>query len=110
MSFRKIFGNWRNHAWAWYLAATGTLMMVYLFVPPLKGAGPLINALGFSGAIALVLGIRIHKPRARAAASRTNGLRSPAKVAASGSMAWEARKRPSCNALSERTRSLASAS
>src|SRR2546430_15665425 len=42
-------------------------MFVYLFIPPLKGSGPLINAIGFSGAIALVVGIRLHKPKAQAA-------------------------------------------
>ena len=46
---RALCGNWRNSAWAWYLAATGVLAALYLFVPPLKGAGPLINVLGFSG-------------------------------------------------------------
>jgi diguanylate cyclase (GGDEF)-like protein/PAS domain S-box-containing protein len=67
MNVRKSCGNWRNHVWAWYLGVTGALMFVYLFVPPLKGSGPLINAIGFSGAIALVVGIRLHKPKAQAA-------------------------------------------
>ena len=64
---RALCGNWRNSAWAWYLAVTGVLAALYLFVPPLKGAGPLINVLGFSGVAAIVTGIRIHRPKARAA-------------------------------------------
>ncbi len=67
MNLRESCGNWRNHVWAWYLGVTGAWMFVYLFVPPLKGSGPLINAIGFSGAIALVVGIRLHKPKAKAA-------------------------------------------
>ena len=46
---------------------TGVLAALYLFVPPLKGAGPLINVLGFSGVVAIVAGIRMHRPKARAA-------------------------------------------
>ncbi|MGB2953840.1 MAG: hypothetical protein WBB74_10705, partial [Gaiellaceae bacterium] len=62
-----VHGNWRTHAWGWYLAATGGLMGLYLFVPPLKGYGPLINGLGLSGVVAIVVGIRMHKPTAKAA-------------------------------------------
>jgi diguanylate cyclase (GGDEF)-like protein/PAS domain S-box-containing protein len=54
-------------AWAWYLAATSLLTALYLFFPPLAGNGPLINALGLSGVVAIVVGIRMNKPRARAA-------------------------------------------
>ena len=64
---RALCGNWRNSAWAWYLAVTGVLAALYLFVLPLKGAGPLINVLGFSGVVAIVVGLRIHRPKARAA-------------------------------------------
>ena len=57
----------RRPIWVWYLAAALGLMAVYLFFPPLKGNGPLINALGLSGVVAIVAGIRMNKPRARAA-------------------------------------------
>ena len=57
----------RNRVWALYLGVTGALMLVYLFFPPLAGNGPLINLLGFSGVVAIVAGIRMHRPRARAA-------------------------------------------
>jgi diguanylate cyclase (GGDEF)-like protein/PAS domain S-box-containing protein len=59
--------NWRSRLWAWYLVASCALMGLYLFVPPFSGSGPLINLLGLSGVIAIVAGIRINKPRARAA-------------------------------------------
>ena len=51
MSFRPSRRNWRNHAWAWYLAATGALTAAYLFFPPLAGNGPLINSLGLLGVL-----------------------------------------------------------
>jgi hypothetical protein len=53
--------------WAWYLGVTCTLTALYLFFPPLAGNGPLINALGLSGVVAIVVGIRMNKPRARMA-------------------------------------------
>jgi diguanylate cyclase (GGDEF)-like protein/PAS domain S-box-containing protein len=60
-------GGVREKAWAWYLGSTSALMGLYLFFPPLAGNGPLINALGLSGVVAIVVGIQMHKPRARAA-------------------------------------------
>ena len=59
--------SWRNRVWAVYLAIAGALMLTYLFFPPLAGNGPLINVLGLSGVVAIVVGIRMHRPRARAA-------------------------------------------
>jgi diguanylate cyclase (GGDEF)-like protein/PAS domain S-box-containing protein len=53
--------------WSGYLVVTCALMGLYLFVPPFAGNGPLINGLGLSGVVAIVVGIRMHKPRARAA-------------------------------------------
>jgi diguanylate cyclase (GGDEF)-like protein/PAS domain S-box-containing protein len=67
VSLRQICGNWRDHAWAWFLAVTGLLTAAYLFFPPLAGNGPLINSLGLLGVLAIVAGIRIHKPKAQAA-------------------------------------------
>ena len=60
-------GSSRELAWIWYLAGTCVLMGLYLFAPPLAGNGPLINLLGLSGVVAIVVGIRMHKPKARAA-------------------------------------------
>ncbi|HEY6606422.1 MAG TPA: hypothetical protein VIZ44_08740, partial [Gaiellaceae bacterium] len=59
--------GWRANAWIWYVALTCALAALYMFVPPLKGKGPLFNALGFLGVAAIVAGIRMHKPRAQAA-------------------------------------------
>ena len=56
-----------GRAWALYLGATCALTALYLFFPPLAGNGPLINGLGLSGVVAIVVGIRMNRPRARAA-------------------------------------------
>ncbi len=57
----------RRHAWKIYLAVTGSVTALYVFVPPLKGSGPVINLLGLSGVIAILVGLRIHRPRAKGA-------------------------------------------
>src|SRR5690242_4173642 len=57
----------RANAWAWYVGGASLLTALYLFVPPFKGNGPLINALGLSGVVAIVVGIRMHRPQAQAA-------------------------------------------
>jgi diguanylate cyclase (GGDEF)-like protein/PAS domain S-box-containing protein len=57
----------RRPAWVWYLAVGSLLTALYMFVPPLKGNGPLINVLGLAGVVAIVVGIRRNKPGARAA-------------------------------------------
>jgi diguanylate cyclase (GGDEF)-like protein/PAS domain S-box-containing protein len=57
----------RRPAWVWYLAVGSLLTALYMFVPPLEGNGPLINVIGLSGVVAIVVGIRMNKPRARAA-------------------------------------------
>jgi diguanylate cyclase (GGDEF)-like protein/PAS domain S-box-containing protein len=59
--------GWRSKTWIWFALATCTLAGLYMFVPPFKGVGPVMNAVGFSGVVAIVAGIRMHKPRARAA-------------------------------------------
>jgi len=59
--------RWRAHVWAWYVGTGALLAVLYLFVPPFKGSGPLINAIGLSGVVAIIVGVRLHKPRARVA-------------------------------------------
>jgi len=59
--------NWRSRTWIWFIAGTSALAGLYMFVPPFKGFGPLLNTVGFAGVAAIVAGIRMHKPRARAA-------------------------------------------
>ena len=67
MTSLPMLSNWRSRVWAWYLISTCALMGLYLFAPGFSGSGPLINALGLSGVVAIVVGIRLNKPRARAA-------------------------------------------
>src|SRR5262245_9717921 len=59
--------DWRKHVWAWYLGVTGALTAAYLFFPALAGNGPLINLLGLTGVVAIIAGIKVHKPKAQAA-------------------------------------------
>ena len=59
--------DWRGRAWVIYLAVGGLLTAAYLWFPPLKGNGPLINLLGLSGTVAVAIGIYIHRPKARLA-------------------------------------------
>ena len=53
--------------WWLYLAFGALVCGLYVFVPPLKGSGPVINGLGLYGVLGVVAGIRIHRPRARLA-------------------------------------------
>jgi diguanylate cyclase (GGDEF)-like protein/PAS domain S-box-containing protein len=63
-----LAGNgWRSRLWAGYLAVGGLLTAAYMWVPPLKGNGPLINVLGLSSSVAIAVGIYVHRPKARAA-------------------------------------------
>jgi diguanylate cyclase (GGDEF)-like protein/PAS domain S-box-containing protein len=52
-----------RHAWWLYLAVMAAISVAYL-AGPLK-AGPVFNAIGFSACIAIVAGVRIHRPAAR---------------------------------------------
>jgi diguanylate cyclase (GGDEF)-like protein/PAS domain S-box-containing protein len=67
MTFPDVKLTGRDRVWLWYLAVASGLTALYLFAPPLAGNGPLINALGLSGVVAIVAGIRMHRPGARAA-------------------------------------------
>ncbi len=59
--------DWRSHVWAVYLAVGGLLTAAYLWLPPLEGSGPIINLLGLSSAVAIAVGIVLHRPKARSA-------------------------------------------
>jgi diguanylate cyclase (GGDEF)-like protein/PAS domain S-box-containing protein len=67
VSIPFLQGSAREKAWLWYLLVTSALTALYLFAAPLAGNGPLLNALGLSGVVAIVVGIRMHKPSARIA-------------------------------------------
>src|SRR6202044_3246107 len=51
------------HAWWLYLALTVPISIAYLAGP--LNAGPVFNAIGFSGCVAIVIGVRVHRPAAR---------------------------------------------
>jgi diguanylate cyclase (GGDEF)-like protein/PAS domain S-box-containing protein len=59
--------NWRARLWIIFLAAGALLTAAYLWLPPLKASGPLINLLGLSSSVAIAVGIYLHRPKARAA-------------------------------------------
>jgi diguanylate cyclase (GGDEF)-like protein/PAS domain S-box-containing protein len=59
--------SWRRSSWWWYAAFAGTLAGLYMWVPPFKGSGPVLNVVGFSGVAAIVVGVWMHSPRARIA-------------------------------------------
>jgi diguanylate cyclase (GGDEF)-like protein/PAS domain S-box-containing protein len=59
--------SWRTHTWIWYLAICGVVAVLYLFVPFAAGFTLLMNALALSMPIAILIGIRKYKPKARAA-------------------------------------------
>jgi diguanylate cyclase (GGDEF)-like protein/PAS domain S-box-containing protein len=56
----------RGRLWLYYLIGGGLLMAAYLWFPPLKASGPLINVLGLSSSIAIGVGIYLHRPQSRA--------------------------------------------
>ena len=53
----------RTPAWVAYLAVGTVLCGLYLGVAPLKGNGPLMNLIGLSPVIAILVGVRRHRPR-----------------------------------------------
>jgi hypothetical protein len=54
---------WRQaKLWQLYLAFGGIGTALYSVVPPFVGSGPLINLLGLSGVVAVIVGIRRNKP------------------------------------------------
>jgi hypothetical protein len=52
-----------RHAWWLYLALMTPITAAYLAGP--LNAGPVFNAIGFSACVAIVVGVRRHKPAAR---------------------------------------------
>jgi diguanylate cyclase (GGDEF)-like protein/PAS domain S-box-containing protein len=48
-------------AWA-YLAVGAVLTGLYVGVAPLRGSGPLMNLIGLSPVLAILLGLRLHRP------------------------------------------------
>jgi diguanylate cyclase (GGDEF)-like protein/PAS domain S-box-containing protein len=57
----------RGNLWWIYLSVGGCVAALYMTVAPLKGSGPMLNLLGLSGVLAVVAGMRIHRPHHRSA-------------------------------------------
>jgi diguanylate cyclase (GGDEF)-like protein/PAS domain S-box-containing protein len=60
---RAILG--RAAAWQLLLAGGAVLCALYVWVPPFKGSGPVMNALGLSPVVAILVGVRRFRPAAR---------------------------------------------
>ena len=59
--------QWRwPPAWAGYLAVGVVLAALYVLVAPFKGSGPVMNLLGLSPVVAIIIGIRLHRPSSAA--------------------------------------------
>ncbi|MGH2735578.1 MAG: putative bifunctional diguanylate cyclase/phosphodiesterase [Actinomycetota bacterium] len=54
-------------AWVLYLCLGGLLLACYYLVPAVKGNGLLFNAVGLSSAVAIIVGVRRHRPPSKAA-------------------------------------------
>jgi diguanylate cyclase (GGDEF)-like protein/PAS domain S-box-containing protein len=48
--------------WVLYLVASTLVTGLYVFVAPFKGSGPVFNLLGLSPVLAIVVGVRLHRP------------------------------------------------
>ncbi len=57
----------RRPPWQVYLAVALLMTALYVLVPPFKGSGPLMNLLGLSGVVAVLVGIRRNRPKAQLA-------------------------------------------
>src|ERR671933_618960 len=55
----------RLGAWRLYLAAGAIVCALYVWVPPFAGSGPVMNALGLSPVLAILAGLRMHRPASR---------------------------------------------
>ena len=51
-----------QRAWQLYILLGAVLVLAYYFVPWLKGNGVLFNLIGVSSAVAILVGVRLHKP------------------------------------------------
>jgi PAS domain S-box-containing protein len=57
----------RERAWAWYLIAGALGSAAYMMLPGLAGNPFFFNVLGYSSAVAIVVGVRWNRPKACAA-------------------------------------------
>lgn len=52
----------RPPLWLSYLAVGAAVCGLYAFVPPFAGSGPVMNLLGLSPLVAIVVGLHRHRP------------------------------------------------
>ena len=62
---RRLPGIKSVPPWAAYLLVGAGLCVLYVSVPPFKGSGPLMNLIGLSPVVAILVGIRLHRPASR---------------------------------------------
>ena len=55
----------RRRLWLWYLGAAVLGGLAYYFFPPLAKSGPFFNVLGLSSVIAILVGVRLHRPASK---------------------------------------------
>jgi diguanylate cyclase (GGDEF)-like protein/PAS domain S-box-containing protein len=55
----------RPPLWIAYLAAGAALTALYLTLPPFRGSAPVMNVLGLSPVIAILVGLKLHRPASR---------------------------------------------
>src|ERR671925_2315298 len=49
--------------WQVYLAGGALLCALYALVPPFAGSGPVMNLLGLSPVVAILVGLRLYRPK-----------------------------------------------
>jgi diguanylate cyclase (GGDEF)-like protein/PAS domain S-box-containing protein len=57
-------GSIASRAWMVYLGLAAFASGLYLFVPGLQGSGPLFNVISGTSFVAILIGIRLHRPAA----------------------------------------------
>ena len=57
----------RARAWWLFLLLMAPVVGLYLFGPKALNAGPVFNAIGFTGVVAIIVGVRVHRPAYSAA-------------------------------------------
>jgi len=53
------------HAWLAYLGVGALLSLLYVTLPPFRGSAPVMNFIGLTPILAIVVGVRMHRPASR---------------------------------------------
>lgn len=59
---RVVGRKYRPSLWQAYLLAGALICALYVFVPPFARSGPVFNLLGLSPIVAILVGLRLHRP------------------------------------------------